>query len=201
MTQFYASIIFIGITLIVVALLWIALDRKKTQDSEQQIQQKKEELTGIITDAEQMIEEMNRFSDYIVTQMDLKNQELTLNLKNIEEKVKSLSLKAEETFESLPLRNVKVVNGNLIGSYVQSPPVTVDSCDLIIEHVSVENRSSSVNTVSRAYSKYSDKVIPFSSRRIEVIHLAEQGLNDTEIAKQLNMGKGEIQLILGMNKS
>jgi len=45
-----------------------------------------------------------------------------------------------------------------------------------------------------------EKVIPINSKHKEVLALAQKGLNETEIAKKLSMGKGEIQLILGVNK-
>ena len=44
-------------------------------------------------------------------------------------------------------------------------------------------------------------VMPLNIRHKEVLELAENGMNDTEIAKKLNMGKGEVQLILGMTKN
>jgi hypothetical protein len=39
-----------------------------------------------------------------------------------------------------------------------------------------------------------------TKRRQQVLNLAQQGLEVTEIARQLKMGQGEIQLILGLNK-
>ena len=93
MDGFYAGIIFAGIILVIISLIWIAYDRKKTFDHSKQFDAKKEEILGIIDDAEMMISELNKFSDYIVTQMDKKNEELCLNLKIFDEKIKFINKK------------------------------------------------------------------------------------------------------------
>lgn len=48
--------------------------------------------------------------------------------------------------------------------------------------------------------KTKEKPILSNKKHMEVINLAHKGLNETEIARKLNMGKGEIQLILGVNR-
>ncbi|MGI6778685.1 MAG: DUF6115 domain-containing protein [Acetivibrionales bacterium] len=162
MNQFYSSISIIGITLIILSLLWIVIDRKKSDNYEKRLDRKKYELSAIITDAEEMIEELNKFSEYIVTQIDMKNEELLKSLKNIEERLESLNEK----------------------SYNQN------------------DRREPEQGISPKQSQTleSDKVIPIDGRFRRVLALAQDGLSHTEIAKNLNMGKGEIQLILGINK-
>ena len=96
MNQFYVSLIFIGILLITFSLILVLLDKKKVFGFARNYERKKQELIEIINDAEQMIEELNKFSDYIVTQMDFKNEELRLNLKKADENIKSLAIKAHD---------------------------------------------------------------------------------------------------------
>jgi ATP/maltotriose-dependent transcriptional regulator MalT len=179
MNQFYVSIIFLGITLIVISLVWIAYDRKKSYDYTDMLDSKKKELVGIISDAEQMVEELNKFSDYVVTQMDIKNAELNTNLKVMEEKIRNINERVLESFDMKAVQGVqaalqsdRVVNGSPVGF------------------------GSPLNKTGRAR----DKVVSINQRHNEVMVLAENGISDTEIARRLNIGKGEVQLILGVNK-
>lgn len=91
--NFYVSLVFFGILLILFSLAWIILDKKKAFGFMRSLDEKKQELVEIINDAEQMIEELNKFSDYIVTQMDLKNEELMKKLRIAEEGINNLGKK------------------------------------------------------------------------------------------------------------
>ncbi len=90
MNGFFISLIFFGILLVIVSLIFIFLDKKKVFQFMKSFDDKKQELTEIISDAEEMIEELNKFSDYIVGQMDRKNDELNKSLSIAEEKVNLL---------------------------------------------------------------------------------------------------------------
>ena len=90
MNGFFVSLIFFGILLVIVSLIIIFLDKKKVFQFMKSFDDKKQELTEIISDAEEMIEELNKFSDYIVGQMDRKNDELNKSLSIAEEKVNLL---------------------------------------------------------------------------------------------------------------
>lgn len=169
MNSFYVCIIFTGIMLMIVSLVMIAYDRKKAYDYSAKLSDKKEELEIVISDADQMINEMNKFSDYIVTQMELKNNEITTNLKVFEDKYNQL-------------------NNKIIESNIEDVIIT----DVAVNGSSVENY--------KIHSKSKDKVIPINNKYKRVIQMSRNGISDTEIAKSLNMGKGEVELILGMNK-
>jgi DNA-binding NarL/FixJ family response regulator len=171
MNQFYVCIIFIGIMLILVSLGMIAYDRKKGYDNSTKLIDKKEELETIISDADQMINEMNKFSDYIVTQMELKNEEMSTSLKMFEEKYNQL--------------NTRNSQSNMESTVVQ--PMAV-------------NANSVISQVNKIQHKINEKVVPINNKYKRVIQLSEKGISNTEIAKSLNMGKGEVQLILEMNK-
>lgn len=199
MNSLYVSIIFLGTMLIIVSLFWILYDWKKSGDYSNQLEKKKQELVGIIGDAEQMVEEMNRFSDYIVNQMDFKNEELCLSLKKIDEKIKHINLTVNEKETAVIQPMEKVVNGNAVDICIKPiEPPTGQSSDLIIENMELE--SMDIVYLNNRGSKAKDKVIPLNSKYKEVIQLAGRGFSNTEIARRLNMGKGEVQLILDMNK-
>ena len=44
------------------------------------------------------------------------------------------------------------------------------------------------------------KIISFDAKKREVLNLYKEGVGSTEIARMLNMGKGEIELISRMSK-
>ncbi len=201
MNQFYVSIIFLGITLMIIALVWIAYDFKRSKDYEKGIEEKKNELLAIMSDSEQMIEELNKFSDYIVTQMDIKNEEMCNSLKMVEEKAKLLSVKATEAADVKILQRDKVVNGTSVetASFAEPNLFTYNS-DLVIDSIHMESVSSPGVRAGKSSGVRADKVIPINGRHKEVMRLYDKGMSDTEIARTLNMGKGEIQLILGMNR-
>ena len=183
MTGFYASIMFIGILLVLVSLVWIAYDKKKYLEDEKRMDEKKEELLKIISDADLMIDELNRISDYVVSEMDKKSKEVQNAIESMSEKVKSISNEKEKNKSK---ENNALIKDKTLGTGRLSKEVGY-----------VFNAEPSID---KSYKKLNDKVIAVNSKHKEVLALAQRGLNETEIAKKLSMGKGEIQLILGVNK-
>jgi DNA-binding NarL/FixJ family response regulator len=211
--NFYAVMVFLGSVLVAISLILVFLDKKKVFSFTSRFEDKKQELVGIINDAEEMIEELNKFSDYIVTQMDLKNEELRVNLRNAEEEIRELKLKAQSFGMSmagsaaaeakLEYRPAAVVNAGMPAA--DAIPVE------IMPGQSGEPAAARMDFDSPAYKpairptrqapKKPEKVIPINNRYSEVLRLSESGLSELDIAKLLNMGKGEVGLILGINKN
>lgn len=189
MMGFYVSIMFIGIILILVSIFWIAIDRKKTIDEKDRLDEKREELVRIINDAELMVEELNKFSDYIVSQIDQKNSEACKMIQ-----------KAEDIMEKFKHENY--INNIDIKFDRAQPDFThiKENSEIIIESIVSERLQNIKNIKAMSSGKLNEKVISINSKHKEVINLSHKGLNETEIARRLNMGKGEIQLILGVNK-
>jgi len=217
MNGFYVSLVFLGIILVTFSLICIFLDKKKVFNFSKDIEEKKQQLVEIINDAEEMVNELNKFSDYIVNQMDLKNEELNKNIIFAEEKVNALGdrariicnkteaaatgikeidvkcMKAISAVDSEvrdtvqeSYRAVAVVNGNITG--VTTPgnaamPYVEPGCD----------------TTGIPYKK-KEKVIHINNKYSEVLRLSQDGMQSLEIAKKLNLGKGEVELILDLRK-
>ncbi len=200
MLQFYVSIIIFGIMLILFAFVWVAYDSKKSKDLLKQLDDKKDDLVTVINDAEQMVEEMNKFSDYIVTQMEIKNEELNNNLKTIEERISNINSNTGLRKEIKETPKEKVKGPASEGKAGYEIPSLNYNTDLIIENHNFENPNNVYTQTNRIYSRVKEKVIPMNGKYKEVVSLARNGVSDTDIAKRLNMGKGEIQLILEMNK-
>ncbi len=162
----------VSLTSAMIALLfsvWAALERKRLKNHILKLESREESLSLILEDAGQMVDEMNRFSDYIVTQLDLKNKELWDSIKKFEEKMQKYSLNIKDLNSELDRINNKIECSSLLANKVYN------------------------NSKSR-------KVIPMNRRYSEALELAKNGMDVTEIAKKLNMGKGEIQLVLGLNQ-
>jgi DNA-binding NarL/FixJ family response regulator len=188
MDQFYTVLLFGGVLLMVFLTVWTIFDKKKVFKVLKDFDKKKSELVEIINDAEQMIEELNKFSDYIVTQMDIKDEELRSNLRIADEQIMNLSRKAQ----SLELRTQSLEH--------REPLFSINS-DIVIDNLEYEDLAAVNMKEAAPVLKRIDNVIPMNSRHAEVLKLSKDGLSDAEIAKKLKMGKGEIQLILEINKA
>ena len=201
MVGFYSSIMFIGIILIIVSLIWIVFDRKKSFDTELRIDEKKAELIRIIRDAEMMVEELNKFSDYVVTQIEEKNSEMATSFKEADGLIETMRSETVCYYESLKVQNDGIGNSYSVGVKHRGSDNNLSRMsDLVIENREENFVSPIKNTRSNSQTKLKDKVILINNKHSEVIMLAQKGMNETEIARKLNMGKGEIQLILGVNR-
>jgi len=205
MNGFYASLIFLGILLILISLISIFLDKRKVFNFIKSVDEKKQELTEIICDAEQMIEEMNRFSDYIVNQMDLKNEELNKNLREAEERIQAIKEKIASA--GISEAAVPVAQASAAQAAAVEPRVACAVNSAAVNSM----RLSSADTETTAYNRNEDqripaevkkkeKVIPFNKKYSEVLRLAGEGMGSLEIAQKLHMGKGEVELIIGLRK-
>jgi len=192
-----------------VALISVLFDRKKSWDFERKIDEKKQELLEIVSDAEEMVSELNRFSDYVITQVNAKNEELLQSLTKCESKLKEINSKLSDNSNVVTKiekeADIKAIANNYAASKNNKPDETQNSfkSDLIIENMIFDNNLNNLSAEqldSVSDAKNNDKVIPINAKHREVLQLAEKGLTDTEIAKRLNIGKGEIQLILELNR-
>jgi len=197
MVSFYSSIIFIGIILIVVSFIWILLDKKNVFDTELRIDEKKAELIRIISDAEMMVEELNKFSDYVVTKIDEKNIEMDKRFTEAEILVQTIR---NETLSFYDLQNRAIENGYAPIKHSTIGVNATKRSEALIGKNDKNVVDSTKNKKGASVSKVKEKVIPINSKHNEVINLAKKGFNETDIARKLNMGKGEIQLILGVNR-
>ncbi len=255
MSGFYVSMIFFGILLILLSLACVFIDKRKVFSFNTKFEDRKQELVDIIDDAEQMIEELNKFSDYIVNQMDLKNEQLCRNLKSAEEKVNVLSERAkaavnmaevvDETavvqqcdeavrkecipiveiaeeavgmavnsgvYETAPVQKIAGPAVESVNSSNARPGLVVDGVNcspmrpgLVVDGVNCSPMRpglvvDGVNCSPMRPVRKSEKVIQINNKYSEVIRLSQEGFSGLEIAKRLNLGKGEVELILGLRK-
>lgn len=230
MSGFYVTMIFFGILLVLSSLLFIALDKKKVFNFYKKLDEKNQQLTEILNDAEQMIEELNKFSDYIVNQMDLKNEELNKNLKIAEEKVLVLSERmkgigttayiqasANPAADGSPVQPAIAVKQALKGAgreavnyKPEAAETEAQSCADTANDSARPEEPANAEAIGKTAAKTckpadminttkrKDKVIPLRNRYTEVLRLSQQGMESIDIARGLNMGKGEVELIIGL---
>ncbi|NLL67033.1 MAG: hypothetical protein GX236_04950 [Clostridiaceae bacterium] len=181
MTLFFTCIIFVGSGLTLFALLLMLYEKKRLHDYRGDLKEGKDALIKVIEDAEELISEMNRFSDYAVTQIEEKNNILLDSIAEADLKIQILDsmVMEEETSCREPLL---------------TPVYDEASIDRILEEdkpVKDENKPDYANK---------GKVLTFDLKRREIIKLAKAGKDSTEIARLLNCGKGEIELIARMGR-
>ncbi|RXE60234.1 DUF6115 domain-containing protein [Acetivibrio mesophilus] len=201
MAGFYVSMMFIGILLVLASLILIVFDKKKSIEADKRIDEKKEELSKIIADADLMVEELNKFSDYVISQVEQKNKETLALIKDAEERLEKLS--KESTNVLIESRDESKASADKDRFVLNTGDSFVEGrSDLIIDSIKFEDQPASAAKPYQIKLQgiTDEKVIPINSKHKEVLALAQKGLNETEIAKKLSIGKGEIQLILGVNK-
>lgn len=170
MTAFFICIILIGVLMTAIAMIWMVIEKKKSRDYRLETNERRYELQQVVDNAEQLLDELNNFSNYIVTRMEEKQQEVESVIQAADERL-NLFEQIEDIQLEMPKREKETDVMESMAVMEQEPPAT---------------------PAKKA------KVIPLNEKKRQVIKLYKDGLDSTEIAKLLNMGKGEIELISRM---
>ena len=208
MGAFYVTIIFLGVILVAVSLFLIIMDRANGKDFFKEFDRKKDEMFGLIQDSEEMIHELNRMSDYVVTVISEKNQEFFKKVKDM------------DTQDKVEEKPVKIQQQTQIEEPVISTPELSAEVDKINQQInqdiqkltniqSYKNMQSGKKqqdeppneTIETMEEDEKPSKLVLNSRRKQVLQLIEQGLSNDEIAEKMKMGKGEIGLIRGLSSS
>ena len=119
MTGFFLSIVLIGIIITGVSLVMILADKSRGHDYRVDLGQKRETLVETIEDAETLVDELNRFSDYVVTRCEQTKAEIELEVQRAETIMGQLSA-ASTAIES---------NGLPVAHGSKNEPVPVSLAD------------------------------------------------------------------------
>lgn len=205
--------------LAVILTMFIFLCKKKVISFISNYEAKKKELNDIVIDAEEMIKELNKFSEYIADQVELKNDEMNRNIKAAEEKAILLQQRVDSMIISS--RNIKKnrKNENEASSTAEVSEKKTEPKNQEIDRTNeYENAMAASNSVGIAGSpailayashqrntvnqpqKKSEKIIPLTTKYSKVIKMSQENMSVHEIAKELNIGKGEVELILDMRR-
>lgn len=216
------------------SFLWYILVRKHRLSMIKAVEQKKSELSLLLDDAEQMLEEMNRFSDYIVTQMEIKNRELEILIERTEGKIadfkdanianeaginetagkelirkeKSGKVTAEkEITETKKETTVKDADKNTAYDNTKDSDSTGKSPVVYNYHDDMTGIACSSGIVKNEEISESN-ALPigtafgyksFTEKKETILKLARNGIELIDIAKCMNTGIGEIELIIGID--
>lgn len=218
------SILFvISILLLSVILgMFVFLCKKKVISFVINYEAKKKELNDIVIDAEEMIKELNKFSEYIADQVDLKNNEMNKNIKAAEEKamllqqrvdnlvissrdiVKKDSInKTEASYTAGVLETQQIDRENKIFDQTNEDEKTmaaVNGESIISNSSAILAYTAHQHNTTLSVPKKKEKVIPLTTKYSEVIKMSQENMSIQEIAKKLNIGKGEVELILDMRR-
>ena len=142
--------------LFVLTVLWMRAAKKWFRAQKKILDKKKKELDTMILSATDMVHELNNVSDYVVTRIDEKKQDV------------------ENTFSEIESR--------------------LEECRMMFEGKNNVKTETTVylNEIAEAKSKHAKKQ--------EIDKLFNDGADVEQIAKELGVGKGEVQLIIGMKE-
>ena len=247
-SMYFFSVFFFGAAFVLLSILWIARDNRKNRKLVGKAEEEREELLSIIEDAELMVNELNNFSDYILTKIEEKNVAVGDSIEKLEEKLeavredrensenrggasgriagrapvyrlKKLAGAAEVTeamdFEDLAEPAEAETKVKATETATEAEAEEAAEMTDATEEISEEEPNNVPETSSGApiivfSRKDGDNIVPeyhknrvkYENRKYkQVLQYAQEGLSESEIAQQLNIGKGEVRLILGLTES
>lgn len=207
MEAFYVSIIFLGILLVIGSLFFIAMDKVNGKDFFKEFDRKKDEMFNLIQDSEEMVQELNRMSDYVVSVVSEKNQEFFNKSANLTLQETAINIEKDSNQEQKVLEN-QVQEALILPSVLDATQSEIPENTLSQNN---EPETASKRAVNIQFSHNSEMYnndasdigkprLVLNNRRREVLLLIEQGLSNDEISDKLKIGKGEIGLIRGLSR-
>jgi DNA-binding NarL/FixJ family response regulator len=158
----------LGIFTILISIILIFLDKLKGEDIYFNIDVKEQEMKKVIEDAEEIIAELNYTSEMVV--------------KDIEEKMDSL----KEEFRKV----------SSLSAAVQDPAVSrAGKKKADDSSASRQRKKKIIKDVPETEENNEEKL---NSKQQAVFDYATQGMSVTDIAKKMNIGQGEVMLILSL---
>jgi hypothetical protein len=191
------------------------------------IEEKIDKLNSTLDACDKMIDELNKLSDYIITNVEEKSVELKGVIDTADKKISEINSQTYSVIKSAPF-----VDNENTSDAVQKPKRKTTSktskkkANLDLEESKEKNAALNAYMASKQIAmeieekreepKYildtviindnenrdKSKMFAFvvNQKSKEVLELSKQGMDTTEIAKKLGIGKGEIELILGLKK-
>lgn len=209
MGAFYVTIIFLGVILVAVSLFLILMDRANGKDFFKEFDRKKDEMFGLIQDSEEMIHELNRMSDYVVTVISEKNQEFFKKAKDMDDQDKVEEKPVNQIQQQIQTEEPVITNPELSTEVDKINQQINQDIQKLTNIQSYKNMQSGIKQQNEANDEIIDtrednekpSKLVLNSRRKQVLQLIEQGFSNDEIAEKMKMGKGEIGLIRGLSSS
>lgn len=196
MTGYFVAIILFGSFITAIAMVLIVAEKSHERDLRLDVTERRDRLVDVMADAEQLVEELNRFADYSVGVCEQKRQEVVSVLQRADLLMSQVSA-ASASLES-SLAGARIVPSlssvqNVV-TQVQETALSSESQDngqFLSEEMApcVPSVQTNNGMLSRG------RVLTLDARRSEALRLAKGGMTHAEIARSLHLGKGEIELI------
>lgn len=162
----------VGICVLVIAVTLIFLDKLKGEDLYFNMDMKEQELKKVMEDADELIDELNYTSELVINDMEKKYTEIKASM----DELSSLARKTSTEVKNIPRMKEPAFNP--------------------MEHeikTSVMHPKKPTKLVNEEDTGEKKKL---STRQMAVLEMAARGMTVTEIAREMNMGQGEVALIL-----
>jgi DNA-binding NarL/FixJ family response regulator len=163
----------------------IILDKLKGDDMYFNIDVKEQELKKVIEDAEEIQSELNFTSDIIVKDIEEKINAFNQLYKHAARSLEQLNAKPAAVEPQAPVQPVP--------QPVQQP---IQQTAPHIERTVVPVKFKPVTAVNTNKTVQNEEQV--KSKQQMIFELAEQGVSIVDIAKRLNVGQGEVTLILSL---
>lgn len=199
MAIFFVCIIFVGSVLVILSIFLMLYEKNRLHDYRKDLREKKEDIIQIIEDAEELITEINRFSEYTINQIEEKNQVLKEAMEKADLKIKLLysSEPPYSQFKEVPQQSsYDEMSAHRKPKELEQKAMPQSSYD----GVSVSKINNQIKSHEEIKPANNVKILSFGLKRREIAKLAKSGLDSTAIARILNCGKGEIELIARMGR-
>lgn len=160
----------LGIFMVLTAIILIFLDKLKGEDIYFNLDVKEQEIKKVIEDADEIIAELNYTSEIVVKEIEEKLSSMRDTYRNMKVAAEAPKPQPREVLPPPPV--IPVVP---IAAAVKKKRITVDTSE-----------------------KERQGGIKLNPKQQAVSDCSARGMSVTEIAKQLNMGQGEVMLILSL---
>ncbi len=161
-------ILAIGVFTVLAAVMLIFLDKLKGEDIYFNMDVKEQEIKKVIEDADEIISELNYTSEMVV--------------KEIEDKIRGMR-------EDIRKLNESIVNPN-------PPAVEAVAAQLVKPGVAIAAKRKKI--INDAEERDNLEDLKLNQKHQAVFEYASQGMSVIDIAKQMNIGQGEVMLILSL---
>lgn len=175
----------VGILTVLSTVIMIILDKLKGDDMYFNIDVKEQELKKVIEDAEEIQSELNFTSDIIVKDIEEKINAFNQLYKHATRSLEQLNTKPAAVEPQAPVHPVP--------QPIQQP---IQQTAPHIERTVVPVKFKPVTAVNANKTVQSEEQA--KSKQQMILELAEQGVSIVDIAKRLNVGQGEVTLILSL---
>ena len=179
MEAFYVSIIFLGIILVIAALFFIIMDKVNGKDFFKEFDRKKDEMFNLIQDSEEMVQELNKMSDYVVTVITEKNQEF-FN-KNANLKTQKPLIEVEDVKEETKELSAQALEEQILLDTQKNSRQEIMLEDTVVKSEVLNNNVAYENQAEDAEPK--EVTVPFSAKDA-VLKYKNAGLQNKDILSQ-----------------